>query len=44
MAARLVYHNWYHLGEDMAIRQMLDHTDLPEFVDSIEIEAPYLPR
>jgi uncharacterized damage-inducible protein DinB len=41
---RIIYHYWYHLGENMAIRQMLGHTNLPEFVGDIEAEAPYLPH
>lgn len=41
---RIIYHYWYHLGENMAIRQMLGHADLPEFVGEIEREAPYLPH
>ena len=41
---RIIYHYWYHLGENMAIRQMLGHAELPEFVGDIEIEAPYLPH
>ena len=32
MLLRNTYHYWYHLGEAAAIRQMLGHTDLPEFV------------
>lgn len=39
---RVIYHYWYHTGENMAIRQMLGHTDLPEFVGDIDSEAPYL--
>jgi hypothetical protein len=38
---RMLYHYWYHQGECQAIRQMLGHTDLPEFVGDIDIEAPY---
>lgn len=38
---RVLYHYWYHIGENMAIRQMLGHTDLPEFVGNIDEEAPY---
>ena len=38
---RVTYHYWYHLGESRAIRQMLGHTDLPEFVGNIDDEAPY---
>jgi hypothetical protein len=38
---RITYHYWYHIGEIQAIRQMLGHTDLPEYVGDIETEAPY---
>jgi DinB superfamily len=41
---RMNYHYWYHTGENMAIRQMLGHTDLPDFVGNIDDEAPYLPE
>ena len=29
---RNIYHYWYHLGEAGAVRQMLGHRDLPQFV------------
>lgn len=38
---RTIYHYWYHLGENMAIRQNLGHTKLPQFVGSIDTKAPY---
>ncbi len=38
---RVTYHYWYHIGEIQAIRQMLGHADLPEYVGDIEEEAPY---
>ena len=41
---RITYHYWYHIGEIQAIRQMLGHTNLPEYVGDIEIEAPYRPE
>jgi uncharacterized damage-inducible protein DinB len=41
---RVTYHYWYHTGEVQAIRQMLGHADLPEYVGDIEIEAPYRPE
>lgn len=41
---RLIYHYWYHTGENMAIRQILGHADLPEFVGNIDDEAPYRPE
>jgi hypothetical protein len=41
---RMIYHYWYHTGENMAIRQMLGQRDLPEFVGNIDDEAPYVPE
>jgi len=41
---RLIYHYWYHLGENMAIRQNLGHKKLPQFVGSIVTKAPYHPE
>lgn len=38
---RLTYHYWYHIGEVLAIRQLLGHRNLPEFVGDIEQRAPY---
>ncbi len=32
MLHRAIYHYWFHLGEAHAIRQMLGHEDLPQFV------------
>lgn len=41
---RVTYHYWYHIGEIQAIRQMLGHKTLPEYVGDIESEAPYRPE
>ena len=41
---RVIYHYWYHLGEDLAIRQVLGHRRLPQFVGSIDDQAPYRPE
>ena len=38
---RVIYHYWYHIGEIQAIRQLLGHRNLPEFVGEIEQRAPY---
>lgn len=40
---RMIYHYWFHTGENAAIRQNLGHTNLPDFVGNIEVEAPYRP-
>jgi len=36
---RNIYHYWYHTGEAAAVRQMLGHTNLPEFVGEINVAA-----
>ena len=40
---RVVYHYWFHTGENMAIRQLLGHGRLPQFVGDIDEKAPYVP-
>jgi hypothetical protein len=44
MLLRLIYHYWYHNGENQAIRQQLGHGNLPQFVGNIDDEAPYRPE
>jgi hypothetical protein len=41
---RTIYHYWYHIGENMGIRQNLKHKDLPQFVGNIDRQAPYRPE
>jgi len=41
---RLTYHYWYHIGEIQAIRQMIGHAGLPDYVGDIETLAPYRPE
>ncbi len=41
---RVIYHYWYHTGENLAIRQMMGHSHLPEFVGNIDDRAPYTPE
>ena len=41
---RLTYHYWFHIGEILAIRQMLGRKRLPQYVGAIEREAPYRPE
>lgn len=41
---RVIYHYWYHTGENAAIRQMLGHENLPVFVGNIDSKAPYRPE
>ena len=43
LVQRVIYHYWYHTGENLAIRRVnrLGHTDLPEFVGDLDGEAPY---
>jgi uncharacterized damage-inducible protein DinB len=44
MLRRATYHYWYHTGEANAIRQLLGHQHVPEFVGEIQREAPYRPE
>ena len=44
MVRRVAYHYFFHTGEAMAIRQLLGHADVPEFVGDLEDEAPYRPE
>jgi len=44
MVRRVTYHYFFHLGESQAVRQLLGHTNLPDFVGDIEREAPYVPE
>ena len=41
---RTTYHYWFHTGEILAIRQIMGHGQLPEFVGAIDDEAPYRPE
>ena len=41
---RVIYHYWYHIGENLAIRQKLGHKRLPQFVGDIDHKAPYRPE
>ncbi len=41
---RVTYHYWFHIGEILAIRQILGHPRLPEFVGDIDNRAPYRPE
>ena len=41
---RVTYHYWFHIGEILAIRQILGHRRLPQYVGNIEQRAPYRPE
>ena len=41
---RTIYHYWYHTGENMAIRQQLGHTPLPQFVGRHRRTSPLSAR
>ncbi|MBA2300171.1 MAG: hypothetical protein H0W22_05285 [Chloroflexi bacterium] len=41
---RITYHYWSHIGEASAVRQILGHERLAQFVGSIEKQAPYRPE
>lgn len=41
---RMTFHYWFHIGEILAIRQMLGQGRLPEYVGNLEAKAPYRPE
>ncbi len=41
---RVTHHYWYHTGEALAVRQMLGHTNLPEFVGDMTGLGKYQPE
>ncbi len=43
MLLRTTYHYWFHAGEAAAVRQLLGHRDLPEFVGDMSA-ATYRPE
>ena len=43
MLMRTIYHYWFHTGEAAAVRQLLGHTGLPEFVGDMSA-ATYRPE
>jgi hypothetical protein len=43
MLLRNIYHYWFHIGEAHAVRQMLGHKNLPDFVGGMA-QYPYRPE
>ena len=41
MLLRMIGHYWFHTGEAQAVRQLLGHRNLPDFVGDIGQKAPY---
>ena len=41
---RMTFHYWYHIGEIQAIRQVLGHKRLPQYVGNLEAMAAYRPE
>jgi hypothetical protein len=41
---RVIYHYWYHTGENMAVRKILGHRGIGYFVGNIDGKAPYTPE
>lgn len=39
MLLRVTFHYWFHTGEAAAVRQLLGHSDLPEFVGDMDTVA-----
>ena len=41
---RVTYHYWFHIGEILALRQLMGHPRRPEYVGEIERLATYRPE
>lgn len=41
MLLRVIGHYWFHNGEAQAVRQLLGHRNLPDFVGNMGAMAPY---
>jgi DinB family protein len=41
---RTIYHYWFHIGQNIAIRKMLGHSNYGVYVGDIDGEAPYRPE
>ncbi len=39
MLMRNIYHYWFHTGQALAVRKLLGHTNLPEFVGNMTAAA-----
>ena len=39
MLHRNIYHYWYHIGETCAVRQLLHHANIPEYVGDLSAGA-----
>ena len=40
---RMTFHYWFHIGQNIAIRKMLGHSNYGVYVGDIDNEAPYVP-
>jgi hypothetical protein len=44
LVQRVIYHYWYHLGQNLAVRKLLGHAPLPQFVGNLDGKASYVPE
>lgn len=44
LVQRVIYHTWFHLGQVVAVRRLLGHETVPQFVGNIDQQASYLPE
>jgi uncharacterized damage-inducible protein DinB len=42
LVQRTIYHYWFHLGQVVAVRRLLGHEKVPQFVGSIDQQASYV--
>jgi hypothetical protein len=42
LVQRVTYHYWFHIGQNMAVRKLLGHDRLPQFVGDLDGRASYV--
>jgi uncharacterized damage-inducible protein DinB len=42
LVQRVIYHYWFHLGQVVAVRRLLGHDQVPQFVGNIDQQASYV--
>lgn len=42
LVQRVIYHYWLHVGQNLAVRKLLGHERIPQFVGDLEGRASYV--
>ena len=42
LVQRVIYHTWFHRGQVVAVRRLLGHEKVPQFVENTDQQANYV--